>query len=157
MQTHTHTHVHHTSAPSSLVTPTTRLEVTSALWLLDDLFFHHVNHLIRNSQVLDGASSNVALWHFPKPVSILQEGNSKMMGMMMKAYTSCSAQIYIYVHAATITTKHKEQKKQIKIKRWVSSAQSEAEQIQFSKNRKIFMLLGFFLKIRITTMKSAKK
>ena len=83
--THTHPYATHTSAPSSLVASTTRLEITSTLWLLDDLFFDHVNHLIWNSQVLDGASTNVTLWYFPKPISILPRANSRVRSVTLKS------------------------------------------------------------------------
>lgn len=42
-----------------------------ALWLLDDLLLNHVYHLIRYSEIFDGAPSDVTFWHSPKPITIL--------------------------------------------------------------------------------------
>lgn len=42
---------------------------SSALW--QDFLLHHVNDLIRDPQILDGASSDVAFRHSPEFVSIL--------------------------------------------------------------------------------------
>lgn len=39
--------------------------------LLLRLLLHHVDHLVRDAQVLDGAAADVALGHPPEPVAVL--------------------------------------------------------------------------------------
>ena len=42
-----------------------------------DLFLDHVNDLVRDAEVLDGTSPDVALGHLPEPVSILRGGDKQ--------------------------------------------------------------------------------
>ena len=60
-----------TTAASSCTwaTTTPHLTTTPALW--HHLLLHHVDNLIWDPQVLDGAAANVALRHAPEPVTIL--------------------------------------------------------------------------------------
>lgn len=47
---------------------------------LGSLFPHHVNDLIRDTQVLDGAASDVALRHPPELVTVLWRGEVSQAG-----------------------------------------------------------------------------
>ena len=62
-----------TTAASSCTwaTTTPHLTTTPALW--HHLLLHHVDNLIWDPQVLDGAAANVALRHAPEPVTILHD------------------------------------------------------------------------------------
>lgn len=67
--------------PAALLTIV--LLVAAALHLLPiarfDLciFLHHIDDLVRNSQILDGAAPDVAFRHTPKFIAILQRTNKK--------------------------------------------------------------------------------
>ena len=45
--------------------------IENVLYLEDPL--NCITYLIRDSQVLDGATSDETFWHFPKPVPILKQ------------------------------------------------------------------------------------
>ena len=56
---------------SSSASSSTTFGVSATFGLHGNFLFHHIDDLIRDSEVLDGAASDVALGHSPETVTIL--------------------------------------------------------------------------------------
>lgn len=78
------------------------LHPTTAPAFGDYLFFHHINDLIRNTQVFDGAATDVTFRHPPEFVSILSKKIHKKEGcsiglLLLSVAWILNVELYLFI------------------------------------------------------------
>ena len=95
---------------SSLVLGTISLVHLASTHLSLNIFFHQINDFIRNTQILDRASSNIAFAHSPETVTILKNKLFLYLSDEMRRKVSeltfdvqMTSRRFIFIHVSQLT------------------------------------------------------